>query len=347
MQIGETIRKYRKSKDMTQEEMAKRLGVTAPAVNKWEKGNSFPDIMLLGPIARLLDISLDTLLSFHKELTAEEINGIVYELDAMLKEKPYKEAFLWAKKKLEEYPDCELLIWQLAVILDAQCIMQKLPESDQYEEYVYSLYVRVLESENEEIRNHAADSLFGFYMRKKQYDKAEKCLKYFSEQNPERKRKLAQLYGETDRIQEAYKTYEELLFQQHNMMGFILFGMYSLAVRNQDMERAHMIVDKQEEMERFFEMGKYHEISNRLDLATWEKDEETVVQIMEEMLSSADSIYDFSKSPLYEHMEFKEARVEFLEGLKKDLLDCFRDEESYGFLKENKRWQELFHTFPT
>lgn len=34
MQIGEVIHKYRKEKQMTQEEMAKRLGVSAPAVNK-------------------------------------------------------------------------------------------------------------------------------------------------------------------------------------------------------------------------------------------------------------------------------------------------------------------------
>lgn len=40
MQIDEVIRKYRKNKNMTQEEMANRLGVTAPAVNKWENGVS-------------------------------------------------------------------------------------------------------------------------------------------------------------------------------------------------------------------------------------------------------------------------------------------------------------------
>lgn len=34
MQLGETIRKYRKQKKLTQEQMARRLGVTAPAVNK-------------------------------------------------------------------------------------------------------------------------------------------------------------------------------------------------------------------------------------------------------------------------------------------------------------------------
>lgn len=61
MHIGQIIRKYRKMKNLTQEEMANRLGVTAPAVNKWENENSLPDITLLAPIARLLDISLDTL----------------------------------------------------------------------------------------------------------------------------------------------------------------------------------------------------------------------------------------------------------------------------------------------
>ena len=51
MDIGVVIKKYRKEAGMTQEEMANRLGVTTPAVNKWENGNSRPDIELLAPIA--------------------------------------------------------------------------------------------------------------------------------------------------------------------------------------------------------------------------------------------------------------------------------------------------------
>ena len=51
MTIGKVIRKYRKLANLTQEEMAVRLGVTAPAVNKWENENSCPDITLLAPIA--------------------------------------------------------------------------------------------------------------------------------------------------------------------------------------------------------------------------------------------------------------------------------------------------------
>jgi hypothetical protein len=40
-------------------------------------------------------------------------------------------------------------------------------------------------------------------------------------------------------------------------------------------------------------------------------------------------------------MEFKETREEFLTELRDNLLECFRDEETYGFCKGNKRWQEL------
>ena len=38
--LGEIIRENRKRMGLTQEEMANRLGVTAPAVNKWENGVS-------------------------------------------------------------------------------------------------------------------------------------------------------------------------------------------------------------------------------------------------------------------------------------------------------------------
>lgn len=176
MQIGEVIREYRKSKNMTQEDMTNRFGVTGAAVNKWENENSFPDITLLAPIDRLLGISLDTLLSFQDELTSERINRIVLELDGKLKEEEYKEVFHWAKGILE-------------------------------------CYVRALESEEEYIRCSAADSLFGFYSRKGQYDKAEEYLTCFSKQNPERKRKQAFIYSKTNRVEKAIRHMKNPYFQ--------------------------------------------------------------------------------------------------------------------------------------
>ena len=90
MDMGVVIKKYRKEAGMTQEEMANRLGVTTPAVNKWENGNSKPGIELLAPIARLLDISLDTLLSFHEKLSDAEIEEIIREDYSRRREKSKK-----------------------------------------------------------------------------------------------------------------------------------------------------------------------------------------------------------------------------------------------------------------
>ena len=341
MKLEEVIRKYRKIKNMTQEEMANRLGITAPAVNKWENGNSLPDITLLSPIARLLGISLDTLLSFEEELTPQDINTIIFEADALLKEKPYEQAFQWAKKKLEEYPNCEQLIWQIAIIFDAQLEIQEIPNSQKYTAYFHSLYIQLLQSNNETIRSHAADALFNFYMRENQYEKAEECLDYFSKQNPERKRKQAEVYSKTNQITKAYKTYEELLFSYYGMISTTLYGIYLLAISEKNMKKAHMLVDKQKDFAKCFEMGQYHVASSKLELATIEKNSNTIITTMKEMLASIEQICSFCQSPLYEHMKFQEPSAEFLDELKNNLLKCFCDEESYGFLKEDKRWQEF------
>ena len=180
----------------------------------------------------------------------------------------------------------------------------------------------MLDSDDEALIK-AADSLVEFYMRKKQYDKAEKYLKYFFHTKSRKKIKQAQIYAETGRIKEAYKTYEELLFSDYQKINMELHGMYMLALYDNDIKRAHKLVDKHKELARCFEMGKYHEISSSFDLATLEKDVDSVVAIMEEMLSCVGQIGDFRKSFLYEHMDFKEIKKDFIIEMKKNLLNSF------------------------
>lgn len=341
MQIGQVIRKHRKEQNMTQEEMAQRLGVTTPAVNKWENGNSYPDIMMLAPIARLLHISLDTLLSFQEELTENEITAMTQEADERLKKDTYDEVFQWAKDKIEMYPNCKVLIWQLAIILDAKRLVEDIPDDEKYDAYILNCYERVLESEDERLRTRAADSLFGYYFRKDQYEKAEEYLAYYSEQNPERKRMQASIYSKTGRREEAYKAYEELLFSGYQTLSMILHSIYMLAMEDSNMDKAAKLVDKQQELAKLFEMGTYHEVSCRLEMATVQKDVDTVIETMQKMLASLEGITDFTESELYEHMTFHKSRKEFTEEMKTNLINCFRDEETYGFLKEDERWKKM------
>ena len=60
---GSMIRQMREQKKMTQEELANRLHVSSKAVSKWETGQGLPDISLLEPLAKALDISIIELFS--------------------------------------------------------------------------------------------------------------------------------------------------------------------------------------------------------------------------------------------------------------------------------------------
>ena len=63
---GAVIRRLREDKKMTQEELAAKLFVSSKAISKWETGAGFPDISLLEPLARALDISVIELLNGEK-----------------------------------------------------------------------------------------------------------------------------------------------------------------------------------------------------------------------------------------------------------------------------------------
>ncbi|MTK07096.1 MAG: helix-turn-helix transcriptional regulator [Hungatella sp.] len=67
MPLNNVIRERRKEAGLTQEDIADYLGVSAPAVSKWEKGSTSPDITLLPALARLLKIDINTLLCFDTE----------------------------------------------------------------------------------------------------------------------------------------------------------------------------------------------------------------------------------------------------------------------------------------
>ena len=195
-------KKNRKEAGMTQEEMANRLGVTTPAVNKWENSNSKPDIELLAPIVRLLDISLDTLLSFHEKLSDTEIEEIIRKMDRMFSEEGYEKTYEWALRLIKEYPNCNMLIWQTAVMLDARRITDKCTNQEKYDKQINAWYELALHDENEEIQHHAADSLFGFYLH---YTKAEKYLDYFSEYDPMKSYYQGRLLQKQGKIKEAYE----------------------------------------------------------------------------------------------------------------------------------------------
>lgn len=343
MDIGSVIKKYRKDIGLTQEEMANRLGVTTPAVNKWENGNSNPDIELLSPIARLLNISLDTLLSFHEKLTDVEIEEIIRQMDKMFSNEGYDKTYEWAMTIIKEYPNCNMLIWQVAVMLDSKRMTGECKEPDKYDEQINSWYEMALNDENEKIRHHAADSLFGFYLRKKNYTMAEKYLSYFSDHDPMKKVYWGRLYKEQGKIEDAYEMFENVIFSEYSTLNFAFSLMAGLALEEDDNAYARFLAEKMGALSRIFDMGKYNEYSSMLNIVCAEKNIEGTFKVVEQLLENVDSICDFQKSKLYRHKKFRNADSSYFQEIKEKLLEGFRDEDDFSFMKGYEPWENLIH----
>ena len=343
MKIAEVIKKYRKEAGMTQEEMACRLGVTTPAVNKWENGVSNPDIELLAPIARLLHISLDTLMSYKEELTTSEINDIIRKMDKMFDSEEFEKVYEWASEKIKEYPNCNMLIWQVAVMLDARRLTDEVTDLAKYDEQINAWYEIALNDEDEEIKRHAADSLFGFYLRKKDYAKAEKYLQYFSDNDPVKRINQGRLYKEQGDKENAYTTLESVLFAEYQTLNVIFSMMTAMAIEAGDSPKARCLAEKMGNLAGIFEMGRYREYASMLDVVCAEKNVEETFCVAEQLLNSAESLYDFQKSTLFQHMKFNQPESEMADSLKEKLLLLFDDEASFGYMKGNAAWEELLN----
>lgn len=173
MKINQIIREKRKELSLTQEQVAELLGVSTPAVNKWEKGSTYPDITLLPALARLLKMDLNTLLSFNEDLTDVEIENFVNELDKVVQEQGYQTAFQMAIDKIHEYPTCDRLVYSAILYLDGARWLYSVPEPEQYEETFETFYKRLSVNEIPEIRDIAISMLISYARNRGEYSKAE------------------------------------------------------------------------------------------------------------------------------------------------------------------------------
>ena len=112
MSIGSTIKRLRREKDITQEQLAEYLGITSRAVSQWECDRTAPDISLLPPLANFFNVTTDFLLgmdTYQKDLRKEEFDEAFrnyWEHDD--KEKNYQIAL----RAVAEYPgNMEYVEW--------------------------------------------------------------------------------------------------------------------------------------------------------------------------------------------------------------------------------------------
>ncbi len=103
--IGENIKRLRKSKSITQEQLAEAMSVTCAAVSKWERNESYPDITLLSPLAYYFGVTIDELMGYDESKIDREIEDILAHYCELCTPETWAEARKLITEAYKKYPN--------------------------------------------------------------------------------------------------------------------------------------------------------------------------------------------------------------------------------------------------
>ena len=118
--FGENLKRLRKEKELTQENLAEFLGVSFQTISKWERGETYPDITTLPIISRFFNVSIDDLLGVNKSREEKQINEYLKLYDNM-KLKDVTLTFNLFQEAVKEFPnDFRILIRYMELLYDVK-----------------------------------------------------------------------------------------------------------------------------------------------------------------------------------------------------------------------------------
>ncbi len=305
MSISTVIRSKRKELQLTQEQIAGYLGVTAPAVNKWEKGVTFPDISLLPPLARVLKIDLNTLLCFEESLTTNEIAQFSIQIMNNIEKNGFESGFSMANEKIQKYPNCAELIETMASILEGAILFfgSELANKEFYEEQIFCFYERAANGDDEKIRNKALYMLVSKYINKKDYEKAQQKLDLLPERTALDKKQLqAHLFKEQDKLGEAAGILERKLLMELNEIQMTIFSLIDVEMTLGNDKKAEKLSDGLREIVKQFELWDYNAYVAPLMVATKRKKVHESISILRSLLENVIHPWTPQNSILYNHL---------------------------------------------
>ena len=141
--IAENLRRLRRERGITQEELAGFVGVSAQAVSKWETGSGLPDLPLLPTLASFFDVSIDALMGMDEIKNAERREELRKQARAAYPGKPREAAALFSEI-LTIYPEDYEIMNDLA---DALWVVAGQTFGDEHEKtmrQIVELYERIL-----------------------------------------------------------------------------------------------------------------------------------------------------------------------------------------------------------
>ena len=302
MKINEIIKLKRKELNLTQEQVAEYLGVTTPAVNKWEKGNSYPDITLLLPLARLLRVDLNTLLSFNDELNDYEIGKFTNDLATIVKTKGYDCAFKIAMDKIYDYPNCYKLIYSVSSFLQGALSLYCVDDKDKYENEIEKLFIRVSNCDDLELANNVNSFLISKYIQRKDYDSAQMLIDKLPNISINKKQFQANLYISQDKLKDACEILEKEILLMANSIQSSLLNLINIALKQNKFDYALIYSDKIKQTTEIYNLWDYNKYIGYYEIAMKTKDTKKIIDTLKSMLNSIKKPWTLNNSPLYKHI---------------------------------------------
>lgn len=179
--IGETIKRLRRERGITQETLADYMNVSTPAVSKWERGETLPDITMVLPLASYFGVSADELLGFDAAKNEQKIQSYLDEYHRLGAIGKVHEKFDLMMRAYAEFPNdwriVEEYMWQLNY--DPNCTDEPYG-NEVHKDELYRLCDRVLTECTVDAPRYAALSILGgLYVVDGQIDKAVETAKRF------------------------------------------------------------------------------------------------------------------------------------------------------------------------
>lgn len=349
MKMHEIIRQRRQTLGLTQEQLAVKLGVSAPAVNKWEKAASFPDITLLPPLARALGVDLNTLLSFQEDLTEDDIGTFLNQLYETAQNQGTSAAFQLAQEKLRQFPNSDLLAYQLANLLEGIRVLYSGDTEDDgaQEALIGELYERSAQSADPEIREWAVYTLAGRCIAQGDLDRAEQLLNQLSDTHRDKRSCLAALRRKQGRTEEAWVLLEQELFNQSHSIQSTLLSLIDMALAESDRPSAQVFSETAQRVGDVMDLSDYAVLSAPFQLAVAEQDAPVALALLGRLLRSLTIPWDLSTSPLYRHLPTKEATRESQLSLLGPILDQVESDPDCAFLRDLPEYSALVEKYRT
>lgn len=338
MKINEMIKKLRIENNYTQEQIANLLGVSTPAVNKWEKGISYPDITFLPALARILNTDLNTLLSFKDDLSNIEIATFLNQISDTMKKEGFEKGYNIAIEKLKEYPTCDGLIINIAMLLDGAILMY-LKDKTNEQKYKYeidSLYNRALQSSDISIKEQAQSCVISRLIKEEKYTEAQELLNEIRDKSVIDKRQLqANLYISKGEFDKAGKYIEEKLLSATNEIHSSLISLMEIAIKENRLDDAEYIANVDKQASKIFDLWEYNSYIAQFQLYSSSKQKVKCLKILIPMLKSLNKKWEINKSPLYKHIQTKNIDENFGQQMQKVIINFIKEEAENDFIKDS------------